>query len=70
MHPHSETTPSLLREPFNGVAQLVGFIEHTGELQAEDRGFADVLTASFPAPGEPHTVRQLDQAVDAAGLRA
>ena len=35
-------------------AGLSGLIEHACELQAEDRGFSDVLTASFPAASELH----------------
>jgi hypothetical protein len=34
---------------------LAGFIERTCELQAEDRGFAEVLTRGFPAARGLHT---------------
>jgi AcrR family transcriptional regulator len=34
---------------------LAGLIQRICELQAEDRGFADVLTASFPAAPELHS---------------
>lgn len=50
---YAEASVAALREA-DVWAGLSGLIEHTCELQAEDRGFSDVLTASIPAARELH----------------
>jgi AcrR family transcriptional regulator len=50
---YAEASGAALREA-DAWAGLSGLIAHACELQAEDRGFSDVLTASFPAARELH----------------
>jgi len=44
------------------LAVEVGFIERICEMQAEDRGFADVLTATFPAGSAPSVAAAVHEA--------
>ena len=50
---YAEATAAALRDA-DAWAGLSGLIMHTCELQTEDRGFSDVLTASFPEAPELH----------------